>query len=157
MWLHIRGWYIFHSVKAESIYFFFLLILKRIITFDEKKMNTLNEKIDYRLSTNLPKKCWFVCSNNQNVYFGLDNTVSALVVRTSHLFKVEYAVRTTPGTVYERVILRSITASAPAQSDVCSDTSNLGIERDHVALQSGIGQVQYFKKNMQRNLMLFFT
>lgn len=90
--------------------------------------------------------------------FVLDNTVSALVVRTSHLFKVESAVKTTPGTVYERVILRSITAtSAPAQSDVCSDTSNLGIERDHVALQSGIGQVQYFKKNMQRNLMLFFT
>lgn len=88
--------------------------------------------------------------------FVLDNTVSALVVRTSHLFKVEYAVRTTPGTVYERVILRSITASAPAQSDVCSDTSNLGIERDHVALQSGIGQVQYFKKNMQRNFKCYF-
>lgn len=43
---------------------------------------------------------------------------------------VEYAVITTPSTVNERVILRSTTAPDPAQSDVCSDTSNLGIERD---------------------------
>lgn len=50
---------------------------------------------------------------------------------------VEYAVVTSPSKVYERVILKSTSAPAPAQSEVCTDTTNLGIERDHVALQSG--------------------
>lgn len=73
--------------------------------------------------------------------FVLDNTVSALVIRSLYLFKEEYAVITTPTTVNERVILRGTSAPDPAQSEVCSETSNLGIERDHVALQSGNGQV----------------
>lgn len=67
---------------------------------------------------------------------------------------MEYAVVTSPSKVYERVILKSTSAPAPAQSEVCTDTTNLGIERDHVALQSGIGQV-FFKKNMQRFSMQF--
>lgn len=68
-------------------------------------------------------------------------SVHLLYIHNLHLLKVEYAVVTTPSNVYERVILKSTTASAPAQSEVCTDTTNLGIERDHVALQSGIGQV----------------
>lgn len=73
--------------------------------------------------------------------FVLDNTVRALVIRSLYLFKEEYAVVTNPVTVKERVIVRGTSAPDPAQSEVCSETSNLGIKRDHVALQSGIGQV----------------
>lgn len=69
-----------------------------------------------------------------------------LYIHILHLFKVEYAVVTNPSKVYERVILKSTSAPAPAQSEVCTDTTNLGIERDHVALQSGIGQVYYKRK-----------
>lgn len=105
-----------------------------------KKMNTLNEKVTITYLQIYRKSVDSCAAIIKMFSFVLDNTVRALVVRTSHLFKVEYAVRTTP-TVKERVILRSTTAPDPAQSDVCSDTSNLGIERDHVALQSGIGQV----------------
>lgn len=106
-----------------------------------KKMNTLNEKVTIAYLQIYGKSVDSCAAIIKMFSFVLDNTVSALVVRTSHLFKVEYAVITTPSTVNERVILRSTTAPDPAQSDVCSDTSNLGIERDHVALQSGIGQV----------------
>lgn len=91
--------------------------------------------------------------------FVLDNTVSALVIRTLYLFKGEYAVVTNPVTVKERVILKSTSAPDPAQSEVCSETSNLGIERDHVALQSGIGQVLIHvkEKNMQNNAIKQFS
>lgn len=107
-----------------------------------KKMNTLNEKVTIAYLHIYGKSVDSCAAIIQKYKFSfvLDNTVSALIVRISHLFKVEYAVRTTP-TVKERVILRGTAAPDPAQSDVCSDTSNLGIERDHVALQSGIGQV----------------
>lgn len=84
-------------------------------------------------------------------FFVLDNF--ALLIYTSLLFKVEYAVVTS---VYERVIVKHTTDPAPAQSDVCSETSNLGIQRNHVALQSGNGQVQSLDKNMQKNFNVNF-
>lgn len=83
--------------------------------------------------------------------FVLDNF--ALFVRTSYLFEVNYPVF---ATVIERVVAKHSTDPVPAQSDVCSDTSNLGIERNHVALQSGIGQVQSLDKNIQKKCQSHF-
>lgn len=77
----------------------------------------------------------------------------AMFVHASHLFKAE---STVVSLVFERVIALSTTAPAPAQSAVCTDTTNLGKERDHVALQSGIGQVLLTNKNIRRNFSAIF-
>ena len=50
-------------------------------------------------------------------------------------FKANYLV-TTPA-VYERVIIKHISVITVGQSEACSDT-DLGMERFHVALQTGI-------------------
>lgn len=52
-------------------------------------------------------------------------------------FKANYQVKTSPA-VYERVILKHISVITVGQSEVCSDTLDLGMERFHVALQTGI-------------------
>lgn len=76
-----------------------------------------------------------------------------MFVHASHLFKAE---STVVSLVFERVIALSTTAPAPAQSAVCTDTTNLGKERDYVALQSGIGQVLLTNKNIRRNFSAIF-
>ncbi|XP_065928017.1 uncharacterized protein [Magallana gigas] len=54
-----------------------------------------------------------------------------------YLYTMNTEESTVVSLVFERVIALSTSAPAPAQSAVCTDTTNLGKERDHVALQSG--------------------
>ncbi|XP_062571963.1 trichohyalin-like [Saccostrea cucullata] len=58
---------------------------------------------------------------------------------TKYLFKVltsETEVKTSPS-VYERAIIKHISVTSVSQSEVCNAVSDLGQERNHVALQSG--------------------
>nr|XP_022325118.1 uncharacterized protein LOC111125504 isoform X2 [Crassostrea virginica] len=52
------------------------------------------------------------------------------------IYTANYQVTTSPA-VYERVILKHISVITVGQSEVCSDTLDLGMERFHVALQTG--------------------
>lgn len=45
---------------------------------------------------------------------------------------------TPPPSVNESVIIKGISVITVGQSEVCSDTLDLGMERFHVALQTGI-------------------
>jgi hypothetical protein len=53
------------------------------------------------------------------------------------VFEAEYNVTTNP-VVSERVIIKHTSITTVAQSEVCTETTGLGLERYHVALQSGI-------------------
>lgn len=67
------------------------------------------------------------------------------------LFEAEYEVTTSPS-IYERVILRDISVTTVTQSHVCTETTGLGMERYHVALESGIGSQH--KWNMINALLI---
>ncbi|XP_062604792.1 uncharacterized protein LOC134266585 [Saccostrea cucullata] len=54
-----------------------------------------------------------------------------------YLFKMHTAGSEIQPSVYERVLLKHISVTSVSLSEVCSDTSNLGMERYHVALKSG--------------------
>ena len=53
-------------------------------------------------------------------------------------FKANYAVRTSPAVVNERVVAKHPSVTTVGQSEVCNDLSTFGMERFHVALQTGI-------------------
>ena len=53
-------------------------------------------------------------------------------------FKENSAVTGKPPVVYERVIIKDTSVTTVGQSEACSDTVDFGMERFHVALQTGI-------------------
>lgn len=68
-----------------------------------------------------------------------------LITLSVHWLYAFYFILIEAQTIDERVVVLSVNAPAPAQSAVCTDTTNVGEERNHIALQSGIGQVLFIR------------